>query len=256
MSEMPKVLVVDDDRRMVRTICDILKLKGCEVESAYSGEEAAGKVKLGGLDCVLMDIKMPGIDGVESLKMLKAVSPGLPVVLMSAYATCEQREEAKRNGAVTVLNKPIDFQQVLSFLSLLKKEESILIVDDDPEFSRTLKDILQSTGYHVKTEEDPEKALAQMEQEYLVVILDLKLGAADGLDVLKKVLDRYPEKPVVLVTGCRDEISASIEHGMHVGAYTLLYKPFDMDKLIRIIEDISRCKRNTLLGEPFDFGVI
>jgi two-component system response regulator HydG len=70
MSEMPKVLVVDDDRRMVRTICDILKLKGYEVESAYSGEEAVGKVKLGGLDCVLMDIKMPGVDGVESLKML------------------------------------------------------------------------------------------------------------------------------------------------------------------------------------------
>jgi two-component system response regulator HydG len=176
---------------------------------------------------------------------------------MSAYATYEQREEAKRNGAATVLNKPIDFHQVLSFLSLLKKEESVLIVDDDPEFSRTLKDILQSTGYHVKTEEDPEKVLAHMEQEYqLVVILDLKLGATDGLDVLKKVRDRYPEKPVVLVTGYRDEMSASIEQGMHVGAYTLLYKPFDMDKLMRIIEDISRRKRTALLGEPFDWRVI
>jgi two-component system, NtrC family, response regulator HydG len=257
MREKPKILVVDDDRRMVKTICDILRVKGYEVEPAYSGEEAVQKVQEEVFDCVLMDIKMPGIDGVKALKMIKGVSPGTPVVLMSANASFEQAEEAKLNGAATVLTKPIDFQQILSFLALLRKEESVLIVDDDPAFSRTLKDILQSNGYHVKTEEDPTKVLGHMEQQYqLAVILDLKLGTADGLDVLKKVSARYPGKPVVLVTGYRNEMSASIEQGMHVGAYTCLYKPLEIDKLMLIIDDISRGKRNALLGEPFDYGVI
>lgn len=257
MNEKLRILVVDDDRRMVKTICDILRVKGYEALKAYSGEEAVQLVGGGEFDCVLMDIKMPGIDGVAALKMIKGVSPGTPVVLMSANASFEQTEEAKQHGAATVLTKPIDFQQILSFLSLLRKEESVLIVDDDPAFSKTLKDILQANGYHVKTEADPEKVLGHMEQQYqLAVILDLKLGTADGLDVLKKVRARYPGKPVVLVTGYRNEMAASIEQGMHVGAYTCLYKPLEIDKLMRIIEDISRGKRNALLGEPFDCEVI
>ena len=123
MSEKLKILVVDDDRRMVKTICDILRVKGYEALPAYSGEEAVQLVPEEAFDCVLMDIKMPGIDGVEALKMIKGVAPDTPVVLMSAYATKEQAEEAKLHGAAMVLTKPIDFPQVLSFLSLLGKAE-------------------------------------------------------------------------------------------------------------------------------------
>jgi DNA-binding NtrC family response regulator len=252
MNVKTKILVVDDDRRMVRTICDILRVKGYETLSAYSGEEAVEMVQREAFDCVLMDLKMSGIDGVTALKMIRDVALGIPVVLMSAYASDEQIAEAKRHGAATVLTKPIDIQQVLSFLSLLRKEDSILIVDDDPEFSRTLKDILQSTRYQVKTEGDPTKVLSHMEQEYqLLVILDLKLGNADGLNILKEVRARYPGKPVVLLTSERDGMSASIAQGREVGAYTCLYKPLAVDTLIGIIEDISCRKRNALLGEPF-----
>lgn len=247
-----KILVVDDDRRMVRTICDILRVKGYEALPAYSGEEAVSMVQQEEFDCVLMDIRMPGIDGVAALKKIKDVAPDTPVVLMSANASDGQVAEARLLGAAAVLTKPIDFQQVLSFLSLLWKEESILIVDDDPAFAQMLKEILQSNGYRVKTAEDSAMALAHMEQEYqLVVILDLKLGTVDGLDILKEVRRRYPGKPVVLLTSERDKMSASIAQGMQVGAYTCLYKPFAVETLIGIIDDISQRKRNALLGEPF-----
>src|SRR5690242_9129965 len=117
MSKQLRVLVVDDDRRMMKTICDILQVKGYEAIPAYSGEEAVAKVKEDSPNCVLMDIKMSGIDGVEALKMIGDAVPDLPVLLMSAYATDEQIEEAKRQGAYAVLTKPIDVQGVLSFLS-------------------------------------------------------------------------------------------------------------------------------------------
>jgi len=257
MGEKLKILVVDDDRRMVRTLCDILRVKGYEALPAHSGEEAVQWTQVEVFDCVLMDLKMSGIDGVTALKMIRGVAPDTPVVLMSAYASDEQLAEAKQHGAASVLTKPIDFQQVLSYLSLLRKESSVLVVDDDLAFSQTLKEVLQSNGYRVNTEEDPAKVLSHMEQEYqLLVILDLKLGDVDGLDVLKKVRARYPGKPVVLVTGERNEISTAIEQGMQVGAYTCLYKPFAVDRLIGIIEDISRRKRNATLGEPFQNEVI
>jgi len=119
-----KVLVVDDDKRMVKTICDILQLKGFETEQAYCGEEAAEKVKEDGLDCVLMDLKMPGIDGIETMKIIKGIKSDLPVMLMSAYATVEQSEEAKRGGAHALLAKPIDIQAALLFISQLKEKLS------------------------------------------------------------------------------------------------------------------------------------
>jgi two-component system response regulator HydG len=121
MEKKIKVLVVDDDRRMVKTICDILQFKGYETEQAYCGEDAVEKAKEDGLDCVLMDLKMPGIDGIETLKIIKEMRHGLPVMLMSAYATLEQSEEAKREGAHALLAKPIDIQAALLFISQLKE---------------------------------------------------------------------------------------------------------------------------------------
>jgi DNA-binding NtrC family response regulator len=199
-----------------------------------------------------MDLRMPGINGVEALKMIKEISPDLPVVLMSAYATEEQVVEARSEGAYTVLTKPIDIQMVLAFLSLLRKEKSILIVDDDPRFCRTLKDILQTRGYKVETEMDPDKVLGHMEENYkLVVVLDLKLGGTDGVSVLKAIRDTYPTKPVVLVSGYKNEMSDSIQKGLQIGAYTCLYKPFEAEEMIELVDEIKRKKMGAVLGEPF-----
>jgi CheY-like chemotaxis protein len=253
MEEKLKILVVDDDRRMVRTICDILKIKGYEPAAAYSGEEAVKKVGEVAPDCVLMDLKMPGIDGVEALRLIKADFPILPVVLMSAYASPEQVAEAKSRGAYSVLTKPINIQLLLSFLVVLKKEQSILVVDDDPAFCRTIKDILETKGYRVETEMDAANVLGHMEHDYkLAVVLDLKLAAANGVEVLRQIRARYPSKPVVLVAGYGKEMANSIQKGEEIGAYACLYKPLEIEGLIGIIEEIRRGKLQSLLGEPFE----
>jgi DNA-binding NtrC family response regulator len=250
--EKLKILVVDDDHRMVKTISDILKVKGYEPTGAYSGEEAVSKVKEQEPDCVLMDIKMSGIDGVEALQLIKTIYPDLPVVLMSGFASQEQVKMATERGAYTVLTKPINIQILLTFLSLLKKEESILVVDDDPGFCRTIKDILQVKGYRVETEMNAANVLDHMTLNYkLAVVLDLKLGDTNGLEVLKDIRAVYPSKPVILVTGYGQEMTASIAKGEEIGAYACLYKPLEIDRLVDIIEEISLRKKQSLLGEPF-----
>jgi len=245
-----KILVVDDDRRIVKTTCDILKIKGHEAIAAYSGEEGVEKVGMDAPDCVLMDIKMSGISGVEALKRMKALVPGLPVVLVSAYATDDLLEEAERAGAYAILSKPLNFPMILAFLSLLRKEESILVVDNDPDYCRTLKDILALRGYRVETESDPQKVMGHLERNYelAVVLLDLKLGTENGVDVLKEVRARYPTKPVVVMTGRGREMSESIEAACRIGAYPCLYKPFEMDELFRLIDEIRIRKLQNVLA--------
>lgn len=247
-----KVLVVDDDRRMTKTTCDILTVKGYEAVVAYTGEEAVQIAKINDLGCVLMDIKMEGIDGVEALRMIKEIAPNLPVVLMSAFATEEQVDEARLLGAYSVMTKPIDLQAILAFLALLRKEESVLVVDDDPLFRKTLADVLRARGYRVEAESNAEQVLEHMERDYkLAVILDIKLGSVDGVTVLKTIRDKYPTQPVVLVTGYREEMGGAIEKGLKIGAYTCLYKPFEIEALSGILEEISKKKLQALLGEPF-----
>jgi DNA-binding NtrC family response regulator len=180
---------------------------------------------------------------------MRSVIPDLPIVLVSAYATEDTVTEAERAGAYAVMSKPLDFQVILSFLSLLRKEESILVVDDDPAFCKTLKDILTLRGYRVETESEPKKVLDHLEKDYkLAVVLDLKLGAADGTDVLKEVRAKYPTKPVVLVTGYREEMANSIEKARRIGAYTCLYKPLEVEALLQMIEDIRLKKLQNLLA--------
>jgi DNA-binding NtrC family response regulator len=244
-----KILVVDDDRRIVKTTCDILKIKGYEPIAAYSGEEAVETVRSDPPDCVLMDIKMTGINGVEALKQMQEIVPALPVVLVSAYATNDLTEEAKHAGAYAILSKPLNFPIILSFLSLLRQEESILIVDDDPNFCKTLKDILTMRGIKVETESEPQKVLGHLENNYklAVVLLDLNLGAVNGVDLLKEVRAKYPAKPVVLITGYREKMANSIEKARIIGAYTCLYKPLEMDGLFQLIEEIRIKKLQNLL---------
>ena len=244
-----KILVVDDDRRIVKTTCDILKIKGYDPIAAYSGEEAVEKVRSDPPDCVLMDIKMTGINGVEALKQMQEIVPALPVVLVSAYATNDLIEEAKHAGAYAILSKPLNFPIILSFLSLLRQEESILIVDDDPNFCKTLKDILTMRGIKVETESEPQKVLGHLENNYklAIVLLDLNLGAVNGVDLLKEVRAKYPAKPVVLITGYREKMANSIEKARIIGAYTCLYKPLEMDGLFQLIEEIRIKKLQNLL---------
>ena len=236
-----KVLVVDDDKGIVKTTCDILRIKGHSPIPAFNGEEAVAKVRSEAPDCVLMDIKMPGINGVEALKQIKMMSPSLPVVLVSAYATDSLIEEATRTGAEAVLNKPLDFRVILSFLSLLDKEGAILIVDDDPNFLRTLTDMLTLRGYQVKAQLEGGNVLESLEAEdTFVVLLDLKLGSVSGVDVLGQIKTRHPAKPVIMVTGYRQEMGNAVDRGLKLGAYACIYKPFELNALIDLIEEIRR----------------
>jgi CheY-like chemotaxis protein len=111
-----RVLVVDDDREMVRTLCDILRLKGWEAQGVFSGEEAIASQQKQSWPLVLMDIRMPGIDGVEACRVMMAMEQKPRVILMTAQAEAERIREAEDQGAWQVLAKPLNLPQLLGLL--------------------------------------------------------------------------------------------------------------------------------------------
>ena len=111
------LLVADDEEGMRDTLSDILEEADFGVHVACNGREAVERVKTQDYSLVLMDIRMPVMSGVAALKQIKACRPTLPVVIMTAYADAMAVAEASREGAETILYKPLDVAQVLCLIA-------------------------------------------------------------------------------------------------------------------------------------------
>src|SRR5207253_10765277 len=103
---LPSVLVVDDDLGMVDTLVDILSARRYRVETAHSGDAAVAMVRRMSYDAVLMDIQMPGLNGVEALRLMKGLAPGHSVIMMTACTRDDVVVEARQATAPPVLPKP------------------------------------------------------------------------------------------------------------------------------------------------------
>jgi len=248
VSEELHILIVDDDRRMAKTLADICRVKGYVAEIAHSGPEALEKLDKVSFDCVLSDIRMPRVNGVELYRAIKARQPDLPVVLMTAYSADSLVQEGLEEGAIAALTKPLDIGLLLSFFSFLRKERSVVIVDDDPQFCKTLGDILRVRGFAVIQIADPRDVVERLEAAGEVVLLDVKLDRANGLDVLQEIRARYPHLPVILVTGYRAEMAPAIEAALETGAYSCLYKPLEVEKLLELLTEIRHQELSMALG--------
>ena len=107
--ERHTVLVVDDDPGHRGMLEALLSRWGLAVTSAPDGKEAVERVRERPFDMVLMDIRMPDMDGITALKEIRKYNPAVPVVLMTAYSAVESAVEAMKSGAVDYLIKPLDF---------------------------------------------------------------------------------------------------------------------------------------------------
>lgn len=113
----PSILVVDDDVGMVETLADILREHRYQVATGYSGAAAVAMAREARYDAILMDIRMPGLNGVEALRAIKADSPRTSVIMMTAFTRHQLVEEAKQATALAVLSKPLEMDQVLAQLA-------------------------------------------------------------------------------------------------------------------------------------------
>ncbi len=121
MSKTVRVLVVDDDAGMCETLSDILQDEGYEAVTANDGHEAVEQAKESDFDLVLMDIKMPGMNGVEACKIMRSERPDQRVVLMTAYAVEDMVQEALKDDAVGIFFKPLDIEKVIKLLQDIKE---------------------------------------------------------------------------------------------------------------------------------------
>lgn len=236
MSRELKLLIVDDEDGMRRTLRRIMLTKGHIVEVAASGEEALDLAEDFQPDCILLDIRMPGMNGVETFRHLKRVCPNAFTIFMTAYAASDLVDQARSEGGMEVFSKPLEIDSVCNFIQRTSDNRPVLIVDDDPGFRDSMRRILASRGYDVSTAATVEDAFEQFDRRPRgVVLLDMKLDGGSGLDVLERIHATNPRAFTVLMTGNSD-LLGQMREGMDAGGSCCFTKPLDIDELIGTIE--------------------
>jgi len=108
----PSILIVDDDEVMQETLSDVMRKGGYEIFSVTSGNEALAMIKKNVIDLVLLDMKLPDVDGLEVLKKIKASDTEILVIIMTAYSDVQTAVSAMKSGAYHYINKPFELEEL------------------------------------------------------------------------------------------------------------------------------------------------
>jgi len=138
MSE--KVLLVDDEKDFLDIMSERMEARGMTVKTADSADQALKILEKESFDAIVMDFKMPGMDGIQALKNIKTQKPELQIILLTGYATVEKTVEAMKIGATDLLEKPADLEALAAKIKQAKAEK-MLVVEKKTEDK--IKDILK-----------------------------------------------------------------------------------------------------------------
>ncbi len=245
------ILLVDDNKEFIDNIKDLLEDEDYDVFTAHSGEEACSLAEKKLFDLVLMDIKMPGMDGVECFLQMKKKDPDIKVVLFTAYALEELIQKARDNGVIEVFKKPLDLNLLIQTIKEAKKRTTdgcVLIADDDQALCENLYDVLTEHGYRVATVHDGQSAISKAKtHNFDVMLLDLKMPELNGLEVYGRIKSLCPSLITILMTGYADEMKEFINQALQENVYTLLQKPIDMNQLLKLVTQVIKDKKNGAL---------
>ena len=236
---MERVLVVDDEKNMRETLAEILSDEGYEVDVAGTGEEAVALCLKGNYRVVLMDVRMPGMDGVEAFRQIRRHQEGVRVILMSAYSVEALKEAALDEGAIAFLSKPLDLEKVVGLIGEVK-DTAILVVEHDKRTADLLRTGLKDQGYRVTVVSSPHGALELVEQiRFDLIFLDASLPAMNGLELYLAIKKITPSAVAIMITGMDKEFERIAKEAVQRNAYTIVKKPLDIDHVLDLLQGVT-----------------
>ncbi|MBN1960130.1 MAG: response regulator [Deltaproteobacteria bacterium] len=239
-SEKLHILLVDDELEYLEITARALHRHGLDVKTAADGARALELVRHNNFDTIILDERMPGLNGSEVFQLIKQQNPDIPVIILTGHGTIKQAFEISRMGVFEYLTKPCDINKLVKVIhracSDSKNEIAIenikvLLVDDNQEFVSSLDRVLSHRGFKVSSSTNATAALELLaEQHFDVAILDLVMPEIGGLELLKQIKQQYQHIEVIMLTG-HPSVQQAIT-GMDDGAFDFMVKPPAIETLI------------------------
>jgi DNA-binding NtrC family response regulator len=139
-----RILLVDDEKDFLSVMSERMTNRGMDVTTAESAQEALRQVESGSFDAIVLDLMMPGVDGIETLKAIKQTRPELQVILLSGHATLEKGIEAMKLGALDFVEKPANIDELTARIKKAKAQKMVLV---ERQMESKLKSILEAKGW-------------------------------------------------------------------------------------------------------------
>lgn len=139
-----KILLVDDEEEFCDILSERLGNRGMKVNTANSGEDAVARVEDQNFDAIIVDLAMPGIDGLETLRQIKEKRPDLEIIMLTGHATVQNSIEAMKLGAEDLLEKPVDLDTLMEKIKAAKHKRMVVL---EKKTSDELKKIMKQKSW-------------------------------------------------------------------------------------------------------------
>lgn len=251
-----RLLLVDDEEEFLDATTRALRRRGFSVSPAKNGQYALTLLGRQVFDVVVLDVKMPGMDGVDVFRQIKRNLPRLPVILLTGHGSVQQAFETSREGVFDYLAKPCGVEELAE--TARKAEEQarqmrvtmppdggeevrLLFVEDEPELLETLSASLQRCGIKVTKAAGGRQALRLLgSATFDVALVDVKMSGMDGIAFVRRLKERDPLTEVILLTG--HSYLANAIGGFQEGVFDVLMKPQSPDVIAEKIRDAFRVR--------------
>jgi two-component system, cell cycle response regulator len=239
------VLVIEDDPLNRKLVHALLTIGGYRVREAGTAEEGIALAREEVPDCIVMDIRLPGMDGLGATRLIKQdpALKGVPVIALTAFAMSGDEQKAAAAGCDAYITKPLDSSRLLGAIGQFTRAPApaptaaagvvrVLIVDDDPQMVKLLSAQLSREGHQAIGARGGEEAIrmAQQDPPHLI-LMDVLMPGIDGYEATRR-LKRSPSTahiPIILVTALSD-VQDKLK-GLEAGADEFLSKPFNQAEL-------------------------
>lgn len=264
-NEKYRILLVDDEEEFLNASSQALHRRNLDVDVAPNGVTALELVEKNQYDVIVLDVKMPDIDGIEVFRIIHDKHPNLPVILLTGHASIDDAFHTSKDGIADYLSKPIDMNHLAELIFKViakwrKKRQDdagntetagsmgtvkVLLIDDELEFLKSMSRVLERRNMEVLTADRGELGLSLLRECLVdVVVLDVKMPEMDGLEVLMRIKTDFPSVQVIMLTG-HPSHDAAME-AIRQGAHEYLEKPPDVHKLAATIRKLFEHRQSLL----------
>ncbi len=139
-----KVLLIDDEKDFVEALAGRMKKRGMNVSCATSAAEALKKLEIESFDAIVLDLHMPGMDGLQTLEAIKKKNSNLQVVMLTGHATVEKGIEAMKLGAMDLIEKPADLETITQKIKKAQAKKMILV---EKKTEQKIKKMITTKGW-------------------------------------------------------------------------------------------------------------
>ncbi len=244
------ILIVDDHPGMCRTLQDILEGEGYAVQVAYTGADAIEACQRQHFDVILMDVRMPDLNGVDAFRRIKTFAENTRVIMMSAYSVDDLKREVLAEGAIAFLQKPLEVEQVLRLIEEAEQPPILLVMPDAAE-REALASSLSQKPYRTYTVNTAEEALEIARQiRFHIIMIDTRLATMNGLDLYLALKEITPTSVTIMLAETDPEFIEQAEEAVRRSAYTFLPKPLDIGHLLWLLDQIQRQLHSNMTDKP------